>query len=225
MKHILSILFALCVALGAMAQQEKVPFNGVLLDLAGKPINKARVYVRTPKDYAMTNKQGEFGLTNVKPNDTLRIQVKKELYTLALNGMRSVRIHLGNQADIQGSEDDALIQEGFSFVPRRERTMPGNYISGKELRRTGQTDLLRALQGKVPGLSISTSGAPGGDSEVSLRGTRSIMMSSKPAFYVDHSLVDSFDGISVNDVDYIEVLKDGGPRGANGAIMVYTRGL
>ena len=75
MKH-LTILLLLLWAFTASAQTEKIPFNGELLDLAGKPIRTARIYTIDAKDYALSDREGRFGLSNVGPNDTLKIVVK-----------------------------------------------------------------------------------------------------------------------------------------------------
>lgn len=225
--RIFLLLFAVGAFLwnGARAQR-KTPFNGILLDLSGFPIGKAHVYVKSERDYTLTDKRGEFGLTDVMPDDTLKIVTKKKLYVLPVNGMRSAVIRLGDEKNIQAKEDAGLIDLGFSFVSRRERTVPANFIGGDDLRRSGYHDVLSALQGRVPGLDITGNGAAGmSDKEVDIRGTRTIKGNSTPLFFIDSMKVPSFEGISLNDIDYVEVMKDAsayGSDGSNGAIIVHT---
>ena len=114
---------------------------------------------------------------------------------------------------------------GFSFVSRRERTIPGNFISGDELRRSGYHDVLSALQGRVPGLNITGSEQRGADRDINIRGTRTIKGNSTPLFFIDSVKVPSFEGVSLNDIDYVEVMKEAaayGSEGSNGAIIVHT---
>lgn len=226
MKYLLSLFFIVgSLFLGEAAAQRKSPFNGVLLNLSGSPIKSAHVYVKSPRDYALTNKKGEFGLTDVMPNDTLKIQIKKKLYRLPVDGKRSIVIRLGDEKNIQANEDTGLIDLGFSFVPRRERTIPGNFISGDELRHSGYHDVLSALQGRIPGLNITVTDRRGADRDINIRGTRTIKGNSTPLFFVDSVRVPSFEGISLNDIDYVEVMKDAGAygsEGSNGAIIVHT---
>lgn len=225
MRYFLFLLVLGGLFLNDASAQRKSPFNGMLLNLSGSPIKSAHVYVKSPRDYALTNKKGEFGLTDVMPDDTLKIQVKKKLYMLPVNGMRSVMIRLGDEKNIQASEDAGLIDLGFSFVPRRERTVPGNFISGDDLRRSGYHDVLSALQGRVPGLNITGSDQRGADRDVNIRGTRTIKGDSTPLFFIDSVKVPSFEGISLNDVDYVEVMKEAGAygsEGGNGVIIVHT---
>lgn len=223
MKHLLTLLL-LGVAALATAQQKQIPFNGELLDLSNKPIRTARVYVENEKDYALSDRQGRFGLSNVGPNDTLKIVVKKHLYTVPVEGKRSIRIHLIEESSqIQTEEVPEFMSIGYGFVSRRERTNASNYISGEELRRSGYVNILEALQGRVPGLDIMGSH---GDMQMTMRGTRTIKGDSTPIFVVDGVVVPSFDGLNINDVDYVEVMKEAsiyGSQGANGAILIHTK--
>lgn len=225
MKYLLAIITIACFSLVGAQAQSKTAFNGILLDLSGAPIKRAHVYVKTKYDYALTNKKGEFGLVNVNPGDTLKIELKKKLYMVPVEGKRSVIIRLGDERNIQTTEDQGLIDQGFSFVPRRERTTPGNFISGDDLRRSGYHDVLSALQGRVPGLNIAGSDQRGAEKDINIRGTRSIKGGSTPLFFIDSVKVPSFEGLSLNDVDYVQVMKEAsayGSEGGNGAIIVHT---
>lgn len=221
------ILLIACCALmvNDVSAQRRVPFNGILLDLVGGPIKKARVYVRSPKDYSLTNKKGEFGLTDVTPGDTIKVLVKKRIYHIPVEGRKSMVIRLADETVSKVEEDERLVSLGFSFVPRRERTTPGNFISGDELRRSGYSDVLSALQGRVPGLNIVGASGTHGEQDVNIRGTRTIKGSSTPLYFIDSVKVPSFEGLSMNDIDYVEVMKEAsayGSEGGNGAIIVHT---
>ena len=198
------------------------PFNGLLLNTDGDPVKNARVYVTSPERYARTDKNGKFGLTNVTATDTLKIITKKrrDPYLIPVDGSKGLKIYLADEGGFKKSTDDEMVATGYNWVKRRESTGASSGISGEELRRTGKHDLLSALQGKVAGLYIS-------GRNVNIRGTKSINMSSTPLFVVDGLIVDSFDGVSIYDIDHVEVLKDAplyGVNGANGAILVYTIG-
>lgn len=90
---IIAFLFSYSLNISA---QRKVAFNGLLTDGLGKPIKGAHIYVHTSKDYALTNKKGQFGLTNVFPNDTLKILIKKKLYLVPVDGKKSMKIRLAD---------------------------------------------------------------------------------------------------------------------------------
>lgn len=207
--------------------QEKTPFNGIVKDVLGNPIKNARIYVSIPRLYARTDKRGRFGLTDVKPDDVLHVKVKKVEYEIPVEGKKSIIIVVAEDFSIrETSESQDLVDIGYGFVKRREATLPSNTISGEELVRSGQTNILNALAGKVPGLNISTNNRPGGEASVNIRGIQSINLPSTPLYIVDGIEQSSLMHISIYDVDYVEVMKDAsiyGSRGANGAIIVHTK--
>ena len=207
-----------CVAVFAQKQKD-VPFNGVVADLLGQPLKGARVWVVSPDYYTTTDKNGKFGLTNVKQTDTLHVKYKKQLYLIPVDTMKSVRVRLADELKFEAQQDEELVNTGFGFVKRRESCNSSTGISGEVLVRTGRTDILEALQGLVPGLTM-VNGKP------IIRGIGTIGSAIEPLYLVDGIEVPSFSFVSVYDVDKVEVLKDAniyGVKGANGAILVTTK--
>ena len=223
MKRILFILTILSVALVGNAQR-KVPFNGVLLDVNGNPLKNAHVYVTSPRAYCPTDKNGNFGLTDVKPTDTLRIELKKKVYSVPVDGKKSMRIRLADEKDIVAEQDQQLIDIGYGHVKRRERTSASEaFISGRTLADAGATSIIQGLMGRVAGLLVEYDS---GDYKVTMRGNKTLIGDSTPLYVLDGFPVSSLDAVNIFDVDYIEIMKDGsiyGSQGANGAIVVWTK--
>ena len=223
MNRLLPLLFALLLAIPLAAQQQAVPFNGIVSDISGTPIKGARIYISKGR-VARSDKQGRFGLTDVAATDTIHIYFKKRTYDIPVEGRKSLRVRLGDQ--LQAQEDQELVNWGYGFVKKRESLEISNGISGEDLVRSGYTNITMALQGRVPGLVVNQTGRPGQDAELNIRGTNSFYADQTPLFVVDGMIVESLDFISVYDVDHIEVLKEAsiyGSRGANGAILVTTK--
>lgn len=221
--------FSICLLfiMTALQAQERigVPFNGMITDMVGAPLKGARVYVVSPRVYTRTDKKGRFGLTDVNPDDTIHVRYRKQEYVIPVEGRKSIRIHLGDQLAPQAEEDRDLVNWGYGFVKRRESLDVSSGISGAELIRTGQTNLLAALQGRVPGLNVGPSFV-GREPAVSMRGINSLNCPQTPLFFVDGVSVESLEFVSIYDVEHVEVLKDAsiyGSRGANGAILVTTK--
>jgi len=219
-KLIFSIMISIFACVAVFAQKQKVvPFNGVVADLLGQPLKGARVWVVDPNYYTTTDKKGKFGLTNVRPTDTLHVKYKKQLYLIPVDTMKSVRVRLGDELKFDVQQDEELVNTGFGFVKRRESCNSSTGISGEVLVRTGRTDVLEALQGLVPGLTIT-------NGKAIIRGLATINGSSDPLFLVDGVEVESLSFVNVYVVDKVEVLKDAnmyGVKGANGAILVTTK--
>ena len=221
--HRLSAAVLLIAPLCAMAQQEGVPFNGIITDVAGNPIKRARVYV-TPHRIAHSDKQGHFGLTDVNPTDTVHIYYKKTYYDIPVAGRKSLQVHLGDQ--LEAKEDDDLVNWGYGWVKRRESLEVSSGITGEELAKSGYNSITQALQGRIPGLNVTTSNVPGEEAKLNIRGINSFYADQTPLFVVDGIVVESLEFINIHDVDKVEILKEAsiyGSRGANGAILVTTK--
>lgn len=229
MKKITLIIQASMILLGSninAQESESTPFNGIITDVAGTPIKSARIYVKDLHKYATTDKKGRFGLTDVKSDDTLHVIVKKQKYLIPVDGKKSIKLRLADQLNYQAEEDQALVDIGYGFVKRREHTGASVGISGDELRKTGKVDLLDALQGKVAGLNISNASTFGATPSVNIRGIGTNTDQIAPLYIVDGTKVDSFSGLNMQMIDYVEVIKDAniyGIEGANGAIVVHTK--
>ena len=219
-KLFFSIMISVFACVAVLAQEQKsVPFNGVVADILGQPLKGAKVWVVDPNYYTTTDKKGKFGLTNVQPTDTLHVKNKKQLYLIPVDTMKSVRVRLGDELKYEVRQDEELVNTGFGFVKRRESCMATTGIPGELLVRTGRTNLLDAMQGLVPGLVVSNGKAV-------IRGIGTIYGSTDPLFILDGVEISSLSFVNVNDVETVEVQKDGsmyGAKGANGVILVTTK--
>lgn len=224
MKSFLVLIFiAFSLVVNAQSYRERLPFNGVVKDILDKPIKGVRVWHKDSRRYATSDRKGRFGLTDVHAEDTIHLRYRKVQYDIPVEGKKSLSIKLADQ--IQAEEDSHLVDLGYGYVSQRECTISRGGISGDELRRSGKTNILAALEGRIAGLNIQTSGTFGTDATVNIRGISSIHLSSEPLYVVDGVVVPTLDNVSVYDVDYVEVLKEGsiyGARGANGVILVHT---
>lgn len=197
------------------------PFNGLLIGLDGKPVNGAKVYVHNPKQYAKSDKEGRFGLTDVKPTDTIHVVVKKTTYDIPVNGSRGMRITIG-ELTAKGYEDQEIVSMGAGYVKKREYLGPRSGVTGEQLAATGQSDFIKAMRGMIPGVSLSPD-----ETNLVVRNSMSVNSSSAPLWIVDGTQSLDPPSLTVMEVEKVEVLKDGaayGTRGANGVIIVTLKG-
>ena len=218
MKVYASIMLLLATTGAAVASE---PFNGLLIDLNGNPVKGAKVYVHNPKQYAKSDKDGKFGLTDVKPTDTIHVTIKKTTYGVPVNGSKGMRITIG-ELSAEGTEDQELIKMGVGYVKKREYLGPRSGVTAEQLAATGESNLISALRGLIPGVSISDDGT-----NLVIRNSASFNSSADPLWIVDGSESTTPPSITVMEVEKVEVLKDGagyGTRGANGVIIVTLKG-
>lgn len=220
MKKIVLLLFAAFVSVTGFAQKQNgEPFNGIVEDALGQPLKGAKVWVVSPNYFARSDKKGQFGLTNVKPTDTIHVKFNDHVYSVPVDGKKSMRVRVADELKVEAQEDKDLVNIGYGFVKRREICSSSSGIPGEVLVRTGRTNLLDAMQGLVPGLTVSNGRAV-------IRGVGTINGSTDPLFILDGVEVASLAFVSVSDVESVEVQKDGsmyGSKGANGVIRVTTK--
>lgn len=222
MKRMFVFFINLFFAMSVIAQEKHdVPFNGLIMDMAGNPAKGAKIYIEKGLS-TRSDKKGRFGLTNVLPTDTIKIEYQKKIYFIPVEGRKSIRINIGDQIDnlarYNAEEDNELVDLGYTYVKRRESIESTGGISGEALIRSGATNLLDALRGRIAGVQIN------GD-KILIRGISSVNSGTDPLLLVDGCEVSSLEGISLYDVQSVEVLKEGsmyGMRGANGVIIVRT---
>lgn len=221
MKKLLLLVVMLLAGVAAFAQKEgDIPFNGLIINEAGKGVSRFKVKVKGARAHALSDNQGRFGLTNVPADAVLQFSYKKIEFEIPVNGRRSMRVILvaGSVSDVEESQE--LIDTGYGYVKRRELTQRSDVISGDELRSLGQMDLQEALLGVMPGLQLI-------NGELSLRGSTSLNASSRPLILVDGMETTTLSTVSINEVESVSLDRDGsmyGIRGANGVILITLKG-
>lgn len=120
---------------------------------------------------------------------------------------------------------ESVVVMGYSSKKRSEITSAVTTLSADKFMDVTTNDIGSLLQGKVSGIQvINSSGAPGANSEIRVRGISSFSAPQGPLYVVDGIIGGSFDP---NDVETITVLKDAGATGmygsqANGGVIVVT---
>ena len=221
MKKFFWSIAILLLALPVLAQNDDaVPFNGVIVDVAGKGIKNVKVEVKNTKKYTKTDKKGRFGLTNLAPDDTLVFTIKRMTHEVEVGEAKSLRIVMAseNTDEWSASQDDELVDFGFMYVKRREYTGGASGLTEESLK--GFTNLAEAINALVPNVSVSSDGS------VSIRGQRSLMASNSALILLNNQEIGSLLDVNIYDVKSVEILKDGegyGSRGANGVIIIRTK--
>lgn len=217
-KVLLPLLFVLApFVLSAQQSSSDVPFNGLVKDLSGKGV-KVRVFVKNSDKRTVADRDGRFGLTNLKPNDTLLLQYRREKVEIPLDGRRSIKVLWGG-AEPSYNEDAELVDLGFGYVKRREYAGSSSGITGEMMLQKGFTDLQTALLTLIPGLQLI-------NGELVIRGQSSVNSSSAALIVCDGMPVSSLSSISIYEVKSVEVQRGSnmyGVRGGNGVILIRTR--
>ena len=123
-----------------------------------------------------------------------------------------------------------VVVTGYGSQEKKEITGSVVSLDTKDFNKGNINDPTQLLQGKVAGLSIYNKGGdPNGSAIIRLRGLSTVGSNIQPLVVVDGVLGASLDNIDPNDIETINVLKDGsaaaiyGSRGSSGVILVTTK--
>ncbi|WP_084708681.1 SusC/RagA family TonB-linked outer membrane protein [Hymenobacter norwichensis] len=127
---------------------------------------------------------------------------------------------------------DEVVVVGYGTQRAEAVTGSVASISGETLREVPTANISQALQGRLPGVQISqTSSQPGATTQIRIRGTRSLNATNDPLIVLDGiPFPGSIGDINPNDIQSVDILKDAsataiyGSRGANGVVLVTTKG-
>lgn len=245
-KIILTYLTLIATAVTAWSQ---AVLTGTVTDAAtAEPLIGAQVVVNSGKGSGtVTDIEGNFRL---ETSESLPLTLEVEFI-----GYRTQEIDVYDDSEpivIELAENVNTISEvviiGYGTQKRTQLTGSVTTIKADILENSRQATIDGALSGQVAGLNVTaSSGQPGADSHIRIRGGNSVNASNEPLYVVDGFIYykDEANGstglgaiegslnplatINPNDIESIEVLKDVsataiyGSRGANGVILITTK--
>lgn len=126
-------------------------------------------------------------------------------------------------------ELEELVVVGYGTQRKKDLTGAVGVVDVEEMQKQQTPNLGQALQGQVPGVTVTTSGQPGTGADIRVRGIGSFS-NVGPLYVIDGMIMSGQQReFNVNDIESIQVLKDAsatalyGARGANGVIIITTR--
>lgn len=196
----------------------------------GKAVKNAVIYGLLASDtsHRIHSLQGKVEL-ECNNNDTLYIVYSKVFKALPLGDLDSARIILSGKKLFSGTTKDEMINIGYDQIPEFLNVIPTNKLTPTtDLAASGYTDLASYLKGRIAGVNVVGSDD---NYEIQIRGVNSFMLSSSALIIVDGQFFEDFNTVNqmvnIADIKSVEVLKDGsiyGSRGANGAVIITTKG-
>uniref|UniRef100_UPI003D7F684F SusC/RagA family TonB-linked outer membrane protein n=1 Tax=Pedobacter sp. TaxID=1411316 RepID=UPI003D7F684F len=207
--------------------QQSFEVKGTVVDKNGIPLPGVTVKIKNNTGGVITDGKGQFVLKLQSKNETLIFSyigfVNNEI---AVNGQQNLRVVLVENAN---NLNDVVVV-GYGTQKKGNVTGSISKISAEQIEERPITRVEQALQGQIAGVTVrSTSGSPGADITVNVRGAASINGSTTPLYIVDGVPLDNLSGINPADIASIDVLKDAssaaiyGSRGSNGVVQITTK--
>lgn len=104
---------------------------------------------------------------------------------------------------------DEVVVTGYSTQRKADLTGAISIVNVAEMKALPDTDPMRALQGRIPGMTITADGSPSGIGTIRIRGIGSINSTKDPLFVIDGvPTQSSLNSLNANDIESIQVLKD-----------------
>ena len=219
-KAMFFVFFLLCSTV--MLAQNKV--SGTVLDATGEPLIGVSVLEAGTSNGVVTDFNGNFTLT-VKQGAQL---------AFSYVGYTSQTLAARNGMKVTLQEDNTVLNEvvvvGYGTMRRKDVTSSITTVKAEDLNRGVFTDPGQMLQGKVPGLVISSTADPNGGATITLRGASTLRSGAMSPYYV----IDGIPGVdpstvAPDDIESIDVLRDAtataiyGSKAANGVIIITTK--
>ena len=229
----------------AHAQTAARLLKGRVVDAGNDPIIGASVMVKNAKEGTVTNMEGKFSL-NVSPSATLVVSyigfVTQEVKADTQKGEMTITL----KEDTKRLGEVVVTALGI----KRDRKALGyslGEVSGKELQKAKEPNVINSLAGKVAGLTVSqTATGPSGSTRVILRGSTELTGNNQPLYVIDgvpmdntnfdssdqwggYDLGDGISSINPDDIENISVLKGPaasalyGSRASHGVILITTK--
>jgi TonB-linked SusC/RagA family outer membrane protein len=242
MKRILRLMTAgIMLFSSVVLAQERTVSGNVTSAEDGQPLPGVSVLVKGTAIGTATDANGSY---------TLRLPSNSNVLVFSFVGMTSQEIETTGKSTVDVSmEQDAtqlseVVVVGYGTQEREDITGSITRVKGTEIQNLPITSYEQALQGRTPGVQISSSsGELGAAMKIRVRGASSVTANNQPLVVIDGFIVTSQDqtnftdnntsnplaDLNPNDIESVDVLKDAsaaaiyGSRASNGVILITTK--
>jgi len=212
---------------GKIQAQQQKSVSGKVTDTNGQPLPGVTIVIKGTTTGTVTDIDGHYSLSNIPADAVLQFSfVGMKTQDIPLEGKTTIAITM--QEETIGI--DEVVAIGYGTVKKQDLTGSVSSIKSDALKERAITTLGEAFAGQLAGVRAQqTSGKPGAELNIVIRGYNSISTVNAPLYIIDGVPVDDITDLNPNDISSIEVLKDAsssaiyGSRGANGVILLTTK--
>jgi TonB-dependent starch-binding outer membrane protein SusC len=173
--------------------------------------------------------------TDANGNYSLAVPGGSATLVFSFIGFSPVEVAVDNRTTIDVTMEADILQLGevvvIGYGTQKKVDLTGSVgiVDTEEMRKISNSNISTAIQGKIPGVQVTTDGQPGADPVVRIRGLGSFGPTS-PLYVVDGVVIgETIRDFSPNDIESIQVMKDAsaaaiyGARAANGVVIITTK--
>lgn len=220
------VLFTGLVISGLTSAQQR-SIRGTVTDNQGTPLPGVTIVVKGTTIGTVTDADGSFLMQIPENAETL-------VFSFVGMGTQEIPVEGKSTFEITMTEETIGLEEvvaiGYGTVKKSDLTGAVASVKSEELRTGAQATVDQFLQGRIPGVQVTTTDSdPGGGYSIRIRGTNSITAGNEPLYVIDGLPTDPYNALNPGDIESVEILKDAsaaaiyGSRGANGVILITTK--
>ena len=223
MKKLLTLLTFCVLTLFAWADKQ---ISGVVVNESGEPEIGATILVTGTNKGTASDYDGTFSIS--VPDDAKTL-------TVSSIGKKTVEVPIKNNMRVVMQENTEVVQEivvtGYGNVSKGSFAGSAQAVDAETIEKKSPSEVSKALAGEVAGVQVvNSSGQPGTNASIRIRGIGSVSASSAPLYIVDGvTYSGDISSIDPGDIASTTILKDAtatslyGSRGANGVIVITTK--
>ncbi|WP_439482595.1 SusC/RagA family TonB-linked outer membrane protein [Cyclobacterium plantarum] len=206
-----------------------ITVSGTVTDNNGEPLPGASITVRGTSTGTVTDLDGNFSIDVAEGSILVFSYIGYTSQSVEITTQSTINISL---AEDQSSLDEVVVL-GYGSVQKTDLTGSVSKVEAKDLANLPAPRVDQLLQGRAAGVNVtSVSGSPGAQASIRIRGGNSVQGDNEPLYVIDGFIAGTnfnLNNINVNDIESIDILKDGsaislyGTRGANGVILITTK--
>ena len=236
MKTIYKKLLILVLLLPFSVLAQSTVTGSVVDKVTGQPLPGVNVNVQGSSNGVSTGFDGAYQLTNVKSGDKILFSyIGYKNSIVSYTGQKSVNILLQEDAN---QLKEVVVQVGYGTVRKKDATGAVTVLGTKDFNKGANVTAENLLNGRVAGVTVNTSGAPGSGSQIRIRGGSSLFASNDPLIVIDGLPIENTTGtgstsflssLNPSTIESMTVLKDAsataiyGSRASNGVIIITTK--
>lgn len=231
--HLFSRILPYLLFIGVISSQvngqisSDMDITGTVKDNKGEALIGVNVVEKGTSKGTITDIEGKFSINVSNGNSTLVFSyIGYTTQEIVVGSKRTINITLAEDSQSL----DEVIVIGYGTMKKSDLTGAVARVSLEEKSAIPNVTLAQALSGTTAGVNIQPVGLAGGDAKLSIRGQTSLSANDDPLIVLDGIIYNgSITDININDVEYIDILKDAsaaavyGSRSANGVIIITTK--
>lgn len=224
-KHWLFALVAMFSYSVMTFAQQNITVNGIVTSSKDeKSLPGVNVSVKGSKLGVFTDGDGSYSIKANSDDVLVFSYIGFATKEVSVSGKTQLNISLSE--GVNSLEEVVVV--GYGTQKKSDLTGAVSVVNVKEAKKMITYDIGKMLQGQVPGVTVQSSGEPGGFVNIKIRGITSFT-DNNPLFVIDGMIVDSPYDFAPGEIESMQVLKDAssaaiyGVRGANGVVIITTK--